>query len=150
IPVIGIPVEGNLGPFFRRLHLLYVFVAVTLAECTIVEKVIAEIGVGHRRLGRRRFQSGMWIDRGNSGQPAAVRNTEDADPAIVPRDILDQPINGVVGVRALIDRLAGIRSAWRASHHEFTFGLETTANVLIHKNVAVRGEFATDAIGRYS
>ena len=45
----------------------------------------------------------MRIDRCDGRQPATVGNAQDPDAAVVRWDVLDEPINAVVGVRAFID-----------------------------------------------
>ena len=47
----------------------------------------------------------MRVERGHGGQPAVVRDSEDADAPVVFGYVLNQPVNRVVGVRAFVDGL---------------------------------------------
>ena len=73
--------------------------------------------------------------------------------------VLQQPLDGVVGVGALVDGLGILAIARLAQHDELPFGLEPAANVLQHEDVADRGKIdqrrrdagrgvLADAVGR--
>jgi hypothetical protein len=70
------------------------------------------------------------IQHRHDGQPPRVRHAEHADPPVVPRHVPQQPLDRIVAVGALVDRLGVPPVARRPQHHEVAFGAEPTADVL--------------------
>ena len=83
----------------------------------------------------------MRVEHGDRGQPAGITDAEHADAAVVALHGLQQPVDGVVRVRRLVDRLRVVRIAGRAGHDERAFRLEPPANVLEREGVPVVDEF---------
>ena len=106
-------------------------------ECAIVMHVVAEPIVTHRRLRGCRFQRRMRINDCLGRVVSGIGNAPHSDPAIVVRNVFDEPVDRVVGVRALIDvcrsRLLGLE--WS---HPFEIALrhESSTHILINKDVA--------------
>src|SRR5438477_1198993 len=98
-------------------------------------EIVAEIHVGRRRLLRGCLQSGMRVESGHNRQPAGVRNPEDSNAAIVARYVLEQPLDSVVRVGALVDGFWIALVARTAQHHESPVRLVSSPNVLEYKNV---------------
>ncbi len=101
----------------------------------------------------------MRIERAHHREPRRVARADHADASVVVGHVLEQPLDGVVGVGALVDRLGILAIARLAQHHELAFGLEAAANVLQDDDVAVRGKIdqrrrdagrrvLADAVGR--
>ncbi len=92
--------------------------AVAEPERTVVMEVVAQEHVRRRRLGRGRLERGVGLEQGHDRQPAVIRDAEHADAAVVPPDVLDQPVDRVIGVGPLVDRLGVGRVARGSDHHE--------------------------------
>ncbi len=105
-------------------------------ESAVVVCVIAFEEVGHGSLGRRSLDGGVRIDDRGCGVEAGVRNSPDADLAIVAGHVFQEPVDRVGHVGTLV----GIGGAgvvkMRAHVDELALGLVATANVLEHKNVS--------------
>ena len=74
-------------------------------ERAVVIDVVAHVVVGGRRLRRRRLQRRMRVDDARRDVEAGLRDADHAGAAVVVRDVLQQPLDGVVGVGALVDVL---------------------------------------------
>ena len=93
--------------------------------------------VGHRRLGRRGFDGGMRIDDARGSVEPRIRDTPDADAAVVVGHVLQQPLDRVVGVGALVDVGVRLRLVDVRPHlDEIAFRQITPADVLKHEDVA--------------
>jgi hypothetical protein len=68
-----------------------------------VVEVVSQEHVGRRSLLGSGFQRGVRLQQSHHGKPTAVGNAEQAGPAVVVGDVLDQPIDRVEGVGAFID-----------------------------------------------
>src|SRR5260370_33124134 len=79
----------------------------------------------------------MRLEHSNDGKPAAVRNAHKTCTAVVVRNVFHEPVDGVVGVRAFVDRLRILRIANRSLHHKSSFGAVAAANILKDKDVVV-------------
>src|ERR1043165_10302872 len=81
----------------------------------------------------------MAIDAGHRRVEAGIRNSPHADPAVVVRHVLDQPINCVVSVSRLIDLVAAL--VWDVRPHIFidAFAAVTPAHVFVNKDVPFAG-----------
>ena len=105
-------------------------------QSAVVAPVVAVEHVHDRRLGADRFQRGVGVDHPASGVETGVRDAEEADLAVVPRHLLQQPFDGIEGVAALIHfRRLGLGRLVRAHIDERTFGVHPPADVLIHEDV---------------
>ena len=121
-------------------------------------EVVADEHVGRRRLRRHGLERGMRIEHRDDGEPTRVRHAHHPDAPVVVRDVLDEPLDRVVRVGALVDRLRILLVAHLAEHHELPFGLVSPADVLVHEDVAVARQLgvraaerrlgALDAVGR--
>ena len=107
------------------------------AECAVMKEIVAEEDVAHASLFGHRFYRGMRVDHAHGDQKTVVGNTVQADPAVIVRNIFNQPIDGVVGVGAFIHafRVGGIVDG--PQHDEFSFGGVAAANVLEHEDITV-------------
>ena len=92
--------------------------------------------IRHRRLRRDRFDRRMPVDAGHRGVEARIRDTVDADAAIVVRHVLDQPIDRVVSVGRLINLVALL--VRDVGPHIFINALAhvPAAHVLVNEDVA--------------
>jgi len=95
-----------------------------------VEPVVAAPAIDHRVHGHGDFQRGMGIEEGHQRQESVVRDAEDTDVAVRLRDVLDEPVDGVVGVGGVIDRRWVARAVERA----------------VHDVIALRAVLATDVL----
>src|SRR5579859_3979677 len=79
----------------------------------------------------------MRIDHAHGDEIAGIRDAVHADAAVVVRNILDQPVDGVVGVGAFVHGflIAGIGRG--VQHFKFACGAVAPTNILKDKNVAV-------------
>src|SRR5678815_3125485 len=87
----------------------------------------------------------MRIEHRDHGEPTRIGHSHHADAAIVPRHVLEQPLDRIVRVGGLIDRLWILLVAHLAEHHELAFRLEPAADVLVHEDVAVARELGVGA-----
>ena len=78
----------------------------------------------------------MRVDHAGRGIEPRIRDPEHADSAIVPGNVLQQPLDRVVGVAALVDvgRLPFVGNV-RRDLFELPFRQEPPADVLIDKDV---------------
>jgi hypothetical protein len=76
------------------------------------------------------------MNEGGKGKPAVVRDAENADLAVGLGDVVDKPLDRVVGVGALVDRRGILRAVHGAVHHVVTLGTVLAANVLNDADVA--------------
>ena len=60
--------------------------------------VVADEPVGDRRLRRGRLERGVGVDHAGGGVEAGIGDAPHADLAVVVGHVLDQPVDGVVGV----------------------------------------------------
>src|SRR5208282_1994232 len=71
----------------------------------------------------------------------AVGNAGNPDAAVVAGNIFEQPLDRIVRVRALVNGLGVSAVPGRPQHHKFAAGIEASANVLNHENVAAGQHF---------
>ena len=85
---------------------------VLLPEGAVVEPVVAAPAVHHRVHRDRHLERRVRVDERHQRQEPVVRDAEDPDLAVGLRDVLHQPVDGVVGVGGVIDGvgLSGPRS----------------------------------------
>ena len=160
VPVVGVEaVELEVEVRLLRPHQRRVLEPVAEAKRAVVVKVVAEKHVHRRRLRGRGPERRVRLGERHRRQPARVADAEHADAAVVVRDLLQQPVDGVVRVRRLVHRLRVVRIAARPRHHERAFRLVAPADVLVGEGVPVVGQFlhvvaevalgpAVDAVGR--
>ena len=103
-------------------------------------EVVAEEHRRRRRLWRYRFERRMRIEHRHHREPTQIRDAEHADAPVVARHILEQPLDRVVRIGALVERRGIARRARRALHDERPFGTELSAQVLKREDVAFVGQ----------
>ncbi len=106
----------------------------------VVKPVVANPAVDHRALRDRRLQRRMRIDLRRERQEAKVGGADRADLAVGLGHILHQPVDGVVGVGALVDPAVVERPGDRPVHHERAFRIVEAADVLLDDDVTVVDE----------
>ncbi len=93
--------------------------------------------------GEAAFRAGCGVEHRHHRQPARVDDAEHADAAVVVRHVLEQPVDGVVGVGDFVDGLGvfGFASSdGRTLHDELPLGLVSATNVLKDEDVTVSSE----------
>ena len=108
-------------------------------------EIVTEEHVGGGSLLGDGFERGMGLEHAHHGEPAAVGNAQQTDAAVVVRNVFDEPVDAVVGVRAFIDGLGIVRVANWPLHDEFAFRAVAAANVLKDEDVAFRNHFRVAA-----
>ena len=77
----------------------------------------------------------MGVDHAPHRLRARIRNAPLADAPVVVRDVLHEPVDRVVGVRAFVRRFGGLRLRQDRPHHdELALGSKLPAHVLIHED----------------
>src|SRR5579859_8121498 len=107
-------------------------------------KIVAEKHVRGRSLLGYRFQRGMRLEHAHYRKPTAVGDAEEANAAVVVRNIFHQPVDGVVRVRAFVNARSfgmAVGIAYRPLHDERALRTKTSANVLENENVVVGNHF---------
>ena len=135
-----VAIEGERLYVLAGLHHGRVLEAVTQSERAVVVEVVAEPHIGRGRLRRDRLEGRMRLECAHDGGPSVVRHAQHAHPSVVTAHVLQQPVNGVVGVGALVERRSVALGARRALHDERAFGSELPADVLEDEDVAFVGE----------
>ena len=119
IPVVGVEVvELKFEIGLVRFHHRRVFEPIAQPERAVVMKVVTQKHVRRRSLLRNGSQRRMRLQHPHHRQPPAVRNPQEPHAPIVSRDIFHQPVDCVVGIRALVDCLRILRIAHGSIHHE--------------------------------
>ena len=72
-------------------------------ERAVVMEVVPDKPVRHRRLRGDGLNRGMRINGSHGSVEARVRDAPDANIAVVIANVLDEPVNGVVGIGGLVD-----------------------------------------------
>ena len=103
-------------------------------------------------------QRGVRVDHARGGVESGLRNAVHPDLAGVAGNVLDQPVDGVVGVGALVGVLgAALHGLVRADHDVVAFAQIAAANVLIDEDEFLAreqlegpsaGAVLVDAVGR--
>ena len=141
IPLEGVAtVEREGSVLLRGFHHRGVLEAVAEPEGAVVMEVVAQEHVGRRRLGRGGLECRVRFEQGHHRQPARVGDAQHADAAVVVLHVLDQPVDRVVRVGALVDGLGLTRVPRSPDHHERPLRLVPAANVLEDEDVAVVGQ----------
>src|ERR1019366_6269621 len=112
--------------FLAGFHSERVIVAIRLAKCAIVKKVVAHLNIGHRRLRRNCFHGGMRVNSGFGGEKSGIGSADDADASIIIANIFkdkDVAADGEFGkLRANVIRIvvadsvgSAIQDKWKRS-----------------------------------
>ena len=75
-------------------------------------EVVAEEPVGNGRLRGDSLEGGMGVNGGHGGVEAWIGDAPDTDASVVEADVLDEPVDGVIGVTGLIHIVGGL-FVWR-------------------------------------
>ena len=135
-----VAIERELLHVLAAFHHCGVLEAVAQTERAVVMKVVAQPHIRRGRLRRDRLQRRVRLESPHDGGPAIVGNAEHADAPVVARNILEQPLDRVVRIGALVERRGIARRARRALHDERPFGTELSAQVLKREDVAFVGQ----------
>ena len=135
VRVVAVELERLL--LLRRLHPRGVLEAVAQPERAVVMKVVAQEHVPGRRLRRGRLERRMRVEHRHHGEPAGVRDAEHPHAAVVAGHVREQPVDRVVRVGALVDRVGDAMVAQRPHHDEAALRGVTPADVLEREDVAV-------------
>ena len=104
-------------------------------ERAVVKEIVSLCHVGHRRLGRTGLERRMRVNAARRRVKPRIRRPVDPDLAVVVRKVLDQPLDGVVGITALVHILGtGLHILVRRHLGILPFRVESPACVLVHKN----------------
>ena len=109
-------------------------------EGAVVVKVVADEHVGRRGLLGNRLQRRVGLEQRHGGRPAGIGNAVDAHAAVIVGGVLQQPLDGVIGVGAFVDGLWIALVSWGALHHEPAFRFEAAAQVLEDEDITVGNE----------
>ena len=133
------PVEGKRGELLAvdRGHILE---PVAQPKGAVVTEVVAQEHVIRRSLGGRRLQGWVRIEERHHRRPAVVRNPMHAHPAIVVRQVFDQPIDRVVGVGRFVDTRGITGCPSRPNHRERAFGAVLPPNILANDQILIANQ----------
>src|SRR5439155_17166429 len=92
-------------------------------------------GLLGNRLPRR-----VELEQRDGGRPAGIGNAVDAHAAVIVGGVLQQPLDGVIGVGAFVGGLWIALVSWGALHHEPAFRFEAAAQVLEDEDITVGNE----------
>ncbi len=110
-------------------------------ERAVVMPVVAEVPVDERRLRTRRLVRRVRVDHSRGREEAGRRDAPGADATVVVRDVLDQPVDRVVGVGAFVDVLCAVLDVDVRRHVlEVALRHEAPARVLVDEDEAVVAE----------
>ena len=145
------PVEGIEAIEIESLVLLGCFhsrrilQAVAQPERAVMMEIVTQVHVGRRGLLGNSFQRRMRIDHRHHSQPPAIGNPQHSRASVVVGHVLEQPLDGVVGVRAFVNCLCvALRARW-PHHHELALRFVAPANILKHENVTLLRQLRIDA-----
>ncbi len=103
--------------------------------------VVAGEPVGDRRLGRRGLERGVGVDHAGGRVEPGIRDAPHPDPAVVVGHVLDQPVDRVEGIGALVDLVrAGLLRPVRPHVDELALRHPAAAHVLVDHDVALVAE----------
>ncbi len=149
VPLEGVmPVELEVRVDLAGFHHGHVFKAVAQAEGAVVMKIVAEEHICGRGLRRDCLECRMRLQHAHDRQPAWIADAQHADAPVVVRHLLHEPIDGVVGVGALVDGLGILFVARHSRHHKGPLRLETPANVLKHEEISLVRQLLQIALQR--
>ena len=78
-----------------------------------MKKIVAQPRIAHAGLFGNGFESGVRIHHAHGHQVSGIRDPVHPDAAVIVRHVFDEPIDRVVGVRALGDALR-VSWVWRS------------------------------------
>ena len=111
-------------------------------ERAVVMEIVPHEPIRNRRLRRHGLQRRMRIDHAGRRIKSRIGDPPHADFAVVVRDILDQPVDRVVGIGRFIDIPGPFLVGIVRSHvDELAFGHHRAPHILIGKNEAFFGQF---------
>jgi hypothetical protein len=149
--IVGILVEFGESIFLGAFHPKCVVIAVSFAESTIMEEIVAHPDVNHGCLWRDCFYGRMRIEASSHGEESWIGDAEYPNPTIVIGNVLEEPRNGVVSIRAFVHEQKIAMIDHRAAHDKCPFGFVAPSNVLEDKDVTAGGKLGllrTDGRGR--
>ena len=114
-------------------------------ERAVVMEVVAHEPVRNGCLWRCGLERGMRIDHAHRRVEAGIGDAEHANVAVVVRNVLHEPVDGVVGVGALVDFFRALVWIERADVNVITFGAIAAADVLRDEDELVLRQFAEGA-----
>ena len=106
-------------------------------ESAVVMEVVPDEPVRDRGLRRDRLERRVGTRQGRRRVETRIRHAQDSDPAVVVRDVLDQPLDRVPRIAAFVDVLGPlfVRIVW-AHIHELALAHVAAADVLEGQYVA--------------
>ncbi len=136
--VVG-PLGGGLGS--RLAEDVHEVEHVRQKERAVVMEVVADEPVGDGRLRRDSLERGMRVNGSHGGVEARIGDAPDADASIVVGNVLDEPVDAVIGVTGLVN-IAGSFFVRDVGTHvlEGAFAEELSAHVLVDKDVFGAGK----------
>ena len=133
IVVVACPPLGGVG---AGAVLLVDVGQVLLAEGAVVEPVVAHPAIDHGVHRDGDLERRVRMDERHQRQEAVVGDAEDADLAVGLGNVLDQPVDGVVGVGGFVDGGGVVRAVEGAVHDVVALGAVLAADVLHDADVA--------------
>ena len=115
-----------------------------LAERAVVEPVVAHPAIDHRVHRHRDLQRRVRVDERHQRREPVVGDAEDPHLPVRLRDVLHQPVDGVVGVGRVVDHGRILRPVEGPVHHVVALRAVLAAHVLHDADVAV----LDDHVGR--
>ena len=106
-------------------------------ERAVVPEIVADEPVADGSLRRDCLDRRVRVDRPHRCIEAGVRDAPHADAAVVPGDVIEQPLDGVVGVRGLVHRVPALLDRHRPHLDELPLGHELSAHVLVDEDEAL-------------
>ena len=137
------PFVAVIGAGFEALALLVVLERVEPVgrigepHRAVAMQVVVDPPVVPRRLGADGLERRMRTRERDGGRITGVGHAHHADPPVVRRHVLHQPVDRVIGVGRLVHALCPLRLE-RHRHGERAFAFEAAAHVLVDEDVAVR------------
>ncbi len=98
--------------------------------------------------GEAAIEGGVGVDDAGGGVEAGIGDAPHADLAVVVGDVVNEPLDGVVGVGAFVGILgAALDGAVRRHVDEIAFGHVAAADVLVDEDELLAAEFIRRAEG---
>ena len=140
IPLVGViylEVEVGVLVLVGLLH-NGVFEVIAFAQCAVAMIIVVHPLIDGRGLLADRLERGMRMEQCQRCREAIVGDAIHSDFAVIVGNILHQPLDRIVGVGRFVRRLGIVRVDPRRKV-EHSLGLEASAQVLDHKDVAILG-----------
>ncbi len=117
-------------------------------EGSVMEGVVAHEVVADGGLGRGGLERGVGVDHAGGDVEAGVGDAPHADAPVVIGDVFDEPVDGVVGVSALVGVGVGLLDGLvGADFGPFAFRHVAAADILVDEDEAVLHEFVGGSDG---